>query len=120
MINIFLAAKDTITNPALSDTLQNKSGIDFFKVLLPNLITLCLVIASIIAFFILLIGGIKWITSGGDKEKLDQARGTITSAIIGLVIVFSLWAILRLLSKLFGINLLQINIGSISLGSQLP
>ena len=83
-----------ITNPALKDTLQGKSGIEFFQALLPNLLTICLVLASVIAFFILLIGGIKWITSGGDKEKLDQAKNTITSAIIGLVIVFALWAIL--------------------------
>jgi hypothetical protein len=114
MISTLLTQGD-ITNPALKGSLQQKSGTGFFQTLLPNLLTLGLVVASIITFFILLTGGIKWITSGGDKEKLDQARGTITSAIIGLVIVFALWAILQLLGNVFGINLLRINLESITI-----
>ncbi len=42
----------------------------------------------IIALFFLVWGGISWITSGGDKQKINQARDKIFYAIIGLTIIF--------------------------------
>jgi len=48
---------------------------------------LALVIAAIVFFFILVIGGIRWIISGGDKAQTEQARSQITAALVGLVIV---------------------------------
>ena len=44
--------------------------------------------AGIIALIFLLRGSITWITSGGDKEKLDKARSTLRNAVIGLLILF--------------------------------
>jgi hypothetical protein len=70
-------------------------------------IKLILVVAALIAFFFLVIGGIKWITSGGDKEGTAKAQGTITAALVGLVIVFAAWAIIKLLEVFFGIQILS-------------
>jgi hypothetical protein len=69
-----------------------------------------LVITALVFFFFLLSGGIQWITSGGDKAQTEAARNRLTAAIIGLVIVFVAWAIINLISMLFGINLLNLNI----------
>lgn len=69
-------------------------------------ITFILVIAAIIFFFMLIWGGIRWILSGGDKANTEAARNQITAALIGLIIIFSAWAILTLLNQIFGINLL--------------
>lgn len=85
---------------------------------IPNLIaamiTLALVVAAIIFFFMLVIGGIKWILSGGDKAQTESARGQITAALVGLVIVFSAWAIAQLVSTFFGISILtQIKLPSV-------
>ena len=71
------------------------------------LITLLLVIAVLIAFFFLIYGGIKWITSGGDKEAAAAAQKTITAAIIGLVLAFSAWAILSLVFNFFNVDLFE-------------
>ena len=65
-----------------------------------------LVIAAILFFFMLVIGGIRWITSGGDKGGTEAARNQITAALIGLVIVFAAWAIISLVGTLFGISVL--------------
>jgi Zn-dependent protease with chaperone function len=48
---------------------------------------------GIIAIVILLYGGFVWLTSAGNEEKVGQAKKVITSAIIGLVIVFISYAI---------------------------
>ena len=81
--------------------------------IIAGLIMLILVIAAIVFFFMLLWGGIQYITSGGDKGKTEEARGRITAALIGLVIVFAAWAIAQLLETFFGITLLQLNIPTI-------
>lgn len=73
-----------------------------------------LAIAGLIFFFMLVIGGLRWILSGGDKASTEQARGQITAALIGLIIVFSAWAIARLVSAIFGINVLDINFGTVT------
>lgn len=73
-------------------------------------IGLVLVVAGLAFFFILVIGGIKWILSGGDKAHTEGARNQITAALVGLVIVFSAWAIIQLINTFFGINILQLTI----------
>ena len=69
-------------------------------------IQLVLVLAAIIFFFILVIGGIRWITSGGDKAQTEAARNQITAALVGLVIVFSAWAIIQLIQAFFNVDIL--------------
>jgi len=63
-----------------------------------------LIIAALVAFIFLVYGGIKWITSSGDKEATAKAQGTLTAAIIGLAIVFAAWAIMKLMQTFFGIG----------------
>lgn len=68
-------------------------------------ISLALIVAAIVFFFMLVIGGIKWILSGGDKGQTEAARNQITAALVGLVIVFAAWAIANLIGGLFGIHI---------------
>lgn len=83
----------------------------------PNIVSstiqLILVIAALIAFIFLIVGGIKWITAGGDKEKTAGAQKTLTSALVGLVIVFAAWAIMSLIEKFFGIKILRLEIPTV-------
>ena len=65
---------------------------------------------KVILIFILVIGGIKWILSGGDKAHTEGARNQITAALVGLVIVFSAWAIIQLINTFFGVNILQLDL----------
>jgi hypothetical protein len=106
-------SKDWLYNPVLPDQLQHMSGIQYLQKMLPNLIGLAFIIGCIIFFFMLLMGAIQWISSGGDKGKLESARGRITSAIIGIVILLSVFAIMKLVEIFFGINILTLDIGSL-------
>lgn len=73
-----------------------------------GLIKLILVVAALVFFFILVIGGIRWIASGGDKAQTEAARNQITAALVGLVIVFAAWAIAQLINTFFGINIFEL------------
>lgn len=75
-------------------------------------ITIAFVIAILIALGFLVWGGIKWITSGGDKTAVEGARNHIIAAIIGLIIVFLAFFILNLVLGLFGLSLLNLKLPS--------
>ncbi len=72
-----------------------------------------LVLAGLFAFIFLLWGGVQWIMAGGDKEGTEKARKRITSALVGLAIVFSAYAIAFLVKSVFGVDVLKFNIPSI-------
>ena len=54
-----------------------------------------LYIVGIIAVVMLIVGGIKYVLSGGDAKKVTDAKNTILYAIIGLVICFLAFAIVN-------------------------
>jgi hypothetical protein len=108
--NLIAGTTAEITNPVLGD-LGQKTGISFFQDFIPNLITLALVVGAAISFFVLIMGAIQWISGGGDKQALEGARGKITNAVIGIVILFSIFAILNLLETFFGIKIMTLDIG---------
>lgn len=66
---------------------------------------LLLIISAVITFIFLIMGGLQWITSGGDKSGMEGARGKIVNAIVGLIIVASAWAIMILLQNFLGISI---------------
>ena len=86
------------------DQFTNLSNVSIEK-MVSGAINIVLIVVTVIFFFILVIGGLKWITSGGDEKKVAAARAQITNALIGLVIVFAAWAIMKLIDTLFGTSL---------------
>lgn len=61
--------------------------------------------ASLLCFIFIIIGGVQWITSGGDKAGVESARKKVTWAVVGLVITFSSYVIMNFIEKIFGVNL---------------
>jgi hypothetical protein len=76
-------------------------------------VNLILVFSAVSSFFMLLFGGLRFILAGGEKEATKTATRQMGNALIGLVIVFSVYALMNLLSNFFGLNLLQYTIISI-------
>jgi hypothetical protein len=65
-------------------------------ILINRALNFVMVLGALLVFLYLIMGGIEWITSGGDKGKTESARNKITAAVIGLVILAASWAILGL------------------------
>lgn len=116
ILAIFQLVAQQINNPILGPGLQNLSGVGFFQRLVPALVGLGFVIGVVIFFFIMLAGAIQWITSSGDKAAIEAARSKLTNALVGIVILFSLFAIVSVIENFFGINILQINIAGLQIG----
>jgi len=104
-----LLAQGINLTPGAGDTanqFSNLSGLTIGQII-GGLITLALIVAAVIFFFMLVIGGIRWIISGGDKAQTEAARSQITAALIGLVIVFAAWAIASIIGTFFDIDIFQ-------------
>lgn len=99
-----------ITNPAIGN-LGNLTTEAFIGGFIRGLISLGLVIGGLAFLFMLIVGGIEWITAGGDKIRTESARRRITNALIGIVVLFSLFAILNFVGCFFGIDFKTINFG---------
>ncbi len=63
------------------------------------------IIAGLLTFAYLVWGGLQWITAGGDKASLEQARGRITNALVGMTIIASAYAIIQLVEYVFGYSI---------------
>ncbi|MDO8488220.1 MAG: hypothetical protein Q7S31_02800 [bacterium] len=99
-----------IINPAIDPSIGTQEGRGILQLFLTNFISLALGIAGAITFFMLLIGSVQWIMAGGDKEATEKARKRITNALIGLALVFMIFAIIRLVEDIFGIPITKFNI----------
>ena len=106
---------NSISNPIFpTQNTSGAAGVSFLQSAIPYAIEWGFIIGAVIFFFMLLIGAIKWISSGGDKQKVEDAKGTLTNAFIGLVILFAVFAILGLLDTFFNVNLLKFTIPTLS------
>lgn len=75
-------------------------------VIISNVLNFLFILAAVVAVIFLIWGGVKWITAGGDKTKVQAARETIIGAIIGLVVAFAAFFIVNFVLKLlFGTDL---------------
>src|SRR3989344_4527824 len=104
-----------LVNPILTPAL-GQLGLDKLGTILSNIfqavLTLALIIGGIVFLFMLIWGGYQFLTAGGDKEALGQARKRLISALVGLTILLCILLIIRLASQFFGINLISYQIPS--------
>ena len=73
-----------------------------------------IILAVVIALIYLLYGGVKWITSGGEKTKVEEARNHIMAALIGLIVVVLAVFLLSVILAAFGIRWAELEIPVIS------
>lgn len=105
IVKTILAANE-ITNNALGSSVPKDSagGLAFYIAQLWKTV----VIVGGLAFLVYLMwGGIQWVTSGGDKTKLDEAQHKIYNSMVGLGVLVASYAFVRLVSGVLDINLLQ-------------
>lgn len=77
---------------------------DVGQTLIQKIIIMLIILAVILCLFFLVTAGIKWITSGGDKEGIAHARLQIIYALVGLVVVFLSFLIIKVIGGVFGVN----------------
>jgi len=92
--------------------LDKSVGISDIGKLISAAFQAAILMAAIFVFAMLIQGGYTWISAGGDKSKVEEARTRITNALIGLAIVAAAWALMTIIGKFFGVSIDNINIPS--------
>lgn len=70
--------------------------------LFTNLIQGVLAVSGVALFVMLVVGGFNFLLSGGDQKKLEAARGTLTNAVIGLVVIVLAFLIIKTIETFTG------------------
>lgn len=83
----------------LRDLLENASILE----IVATFVALALIVASILCLVYIIVGGITFILSAGNEEKIKKAVHTIRFSIIGLFVSFLAFFIVAFLARLLDI-----------------
>ena len=86
-----------LINSALGAELENPLGSNSLTpdVLYGRLIYGFMGVTGALALVMFLVGGFQWMTAAGNPEKVKKGRDTLMWAVLGLIVIFSSYAILR-------------------------
>ena len=82
--NLCAGANLDVTNPDCTDT---NAAPDRVNEILTAVINIFSIVVGIVAVIMIIVGGLKYITSAGDSGNVTGAKNTILYAIVGLIIV---------------------------------
>lgn len=95
--------------PVMAATLDQLGGPDgdvatigSLEILFKNIVNVVIALAAVALFLMFIVGGFTFLFSGGDQKKLEQARGTLSNAVIGLVVIVGAYLILRIIGSFTG------------------
>ena len=73
-------------------------------IVIQNIVNALVIIAGVVAVFMIIFAGYKFVMSEGDPEKIADARKTLTYAIAGLIFIFMSFFFLNLIAKFTGVE----------------
>lgn len=76
------------------------AGSSSFLTIVANLINFALFLAGLVAFIFVLYGGFVYLTAGGDSARAGTGRTIIVNAIVGILIIFISWILVRYFANL--------------------
>ncbi len=82
----------------------------YFEIIFANILAIATPLAGIVVFIFVVMGGFKLLFSGGNPENVKKATGTITWAIIGIVIMLSIWFIFRFIEQFTGVTVTELEL----------
>lgn len=98
---VFLAQVQTLPDaPGYTDVV----GLNAIPTLFGNILGVAVALIGLVSFVMLLSGGVRFLTSGGDQKGVEQAKSTLTWAILGLVLAILAFLILKYLGAFLGIT----------------
>jgi len=59
-------------------------------------------ISGVLALVMFIYGGIMWMTSAGNKDRVDKAQKTIIWSILGLILIFTSYALVNFVLSALG------------------
>lgn len=97
-----------ITNPILKDPqTQVADPTTYTNNVIQAVFSIFFIVGIIYFMWHAIMAGYHLISTEGDPKKLEVARHQLTYALIGLVVIFSIFAILKFVGSILGLNDLE-------------
>lgn len=107
IINPIFAADGTITNPVVNPLFGaggTSQGTTIIGKLLSNVFSAMIIVGVIILIIMIIWSGLAIATAGDNKEKLQGGQKRLTWAIVGFVILVSVFAIAGFVGNFLGLE----------------
>lgn len=88
-------------NGSNKNTAVCKSNDDDAGALVKTVVNTLLYVLGVIAVIMIIVGGIRYATSGGDASGIKGGKDTVLYAVIGLVVAMLAWAIVNFVVEMF-------------------
>ncbi|MCX6797946.1 MAG: pilin [Candidatus Falkowbacteria bacterium] len=90
----FVRSASAVIDPGTQEIAQEiQLGSDDPRLIVARIINTAMLFLGIIAVVLILIAGFKWMTAGGNEDKVSEAKKLMGAGIIGLVIILAAWGI---------------------------
>ncbi|QQS39079.1 hypothetical protein IPM62_00460 [Candidatus Woesebacteria bacterium] len=99
-----------LENTATPDIAKNYTFGQFISGLVRAGIAIGIMVAAMILLFMLMTGGIGWITSSGERGKIEVAKKKIYAGLTGMAVLLLLFIIIQLIQAAFDVSLVNINL----------
>lgn len=96
-----------IRNPLLKDTTHVDDPEKYINSAIQAIFSVFFIVGILYFVWHFVMAGYHLIDSQGDPKKLEDAKNSLTYAAIGLVVVFSVFAVLKLIGTILGIPNLE-------------
>ncbi len=92
---------------ALCVSSEGVATIQGIMCLLANVLSVSLTVIGLAGFILMIVASLQWMLAGDNSQNVENARKTITFAIVGLIVALSSYMIINLLANFTGINLIK-------------
>lgn len=97
-----------INNPLLSDNnIHVNQPQLYFNNVIQTVFTIFFIVAVLYFVWHVIMAGYRLMDARGDTKKLEESQTDLTNAFIGIAIIFSIFALLKFIGIIFGIEGLQ-------------
>lgn len=77
------------------------------ELVLTNVLTVLTIVGGIMFVIYFLMGALQWVSGGGDKGKIEKAKGMLTNAAIGLIVILLSYSISWIVGTALGMDILN-------------
>ncbi len=97
---------EKVTNP--DGTVSEIARITCIPAVLKLLIQSLLLFAGIVAIFLIIQSGAKFVLSSGDPKKVEEARNGLIYALLGLLLIAAAYLLVNLVSFFTGVTCIKV------------
>lgn len=97
-----------VGNLGLEGEIINKTTVGTqFTEFLSTIVTVITVVGGLAFIIFFSLGALKWLTAGGDKNKVEEAKSQMTQGVIGLIAIVAALFVVGIIGGVLGIDILN-------------